>query len=118
MLNLQKAEAFPRIQPRNHDSRRMNRANHLDELDQREMGIELNAARMEAINIVLDFYERCEDCRNACQLMKIMDQEFADKSGKKHLYNLLPAGPLSSIHKLADLPNLGHQVNKCFGTSY
>ncbi len=98
----------------------MNRANHLDEFDQHasEMGIELNAARMEAINFVLDFYEHCEDCRNTRQLMKIMDQEFADKGGKKYLYRLFPAGPLSSIHKLADLSNLGHQVDKGFGTSY
>lgn len=50
--------------------------------------------------------------------MKVMDQEFAELGGKKYLYRLFPNGPLSQIHQLADLPNLGHQTDKGFGTSY
>jgi len=120
MLNVQQAEAFPRKQPRNHEQRNINRSERFQGIEQRaeKMGIELNDDRLEAIEFVLDFYEHCEDCRNARQLMKIMDQEFADKGGKKYLYRLFPAGPLSQIHELADLPDLGHQTDKGFGTSY
>ena len=120
MLNIQKEEAFPRKQPRNSEPRSINRESHLNGIEVRakRMGIILNEERMEAIDFVLDFYEHCEDCRNARQLMKVMDQEFADLGGKKYLYRLFPNGPLSQIHELADLPNLGHQKDLGFGTSY
>jgi len=120
MLNIQQAEAFPRKQPRNHTARNINRSSQRQNIEQRakKMELELTNDRMEAVEFVLDFYEHCEDCRNARQLMKIMDQEFADKGGKKYLYRLFPAGPLSQIHELADLPNLGNQTDKGFGTSY
>ncbi len=120
MLNLQQSEAFPRKQPRNHTGRNINRNVRLDNIEHRakKMGLKLTAERMEAIEFVLDFYAHCEDCRNARQLMKVMDQEFADKGGKKYLYQLFPAGPLSQIHELADLPDLGNQTDKGFGTSY
>lgn len=119
-MNVHQAEAFPRKQPRNHDKRSINRSERYQGIEQRakNMGIELNDKRMEAIDFVLDFYEHCEDCRNARQLMKVMDQEFADKGGKKYLYRLFPKGPLSQIHELADLPDLGHQTDQGFGTSY
>ena len=120
MLNLQQTEAFPRKQPRNHTSRNINRDSRLENIQQRadKMNLELTDDRMEVIEFVLDFYEHCEDCRNARELMKVMDQEFADKGGKKYLYRLFPAGPLSQIHELADLPDLGNQTDKGFGTSY
>lgn len=120
MLNIQQAEAFPRKQPRNHEERNINRKERYSGIEQRAitMGIELTTERMEAIEFVLDFYEYCEDCRNARQLMKVMDQEFTDKGGKKYLYRLFPEGPLSQIHELADLPDLEHQTDKGFGTSY
>jgi len=120
MLNIQQAEAFPRKQPRNHQARSIDRNELYQGIEKRaqNMGLELNDARMEAVDFVLDFYEHCEDCRNARQLMTVMDQEFADKGGKKYLYRLFPAGPLSQIHELANLPDLGHQTDQGFGTSY
>lgn len=120
MLNIQQAEAFPRKQPRNHEKRNINRKERYLGIEQRaeKMGIILSEERMEAIDFVLDFYEHCEDCRNARQLMKVMDQQFAEEGGKKYLYRLFPNGPLSQIHQLADLPNLGHQTDLGFGTSY
>ena len=120
MLNIQQAEAFPRKQPRNHEARSIDRKGQLHGIEKRaqRMGLILNKEHMDAINFVFDFYEHCEDCRNARQLMTVMDQEFAEKGGKKYLYRLFPAGPLSQIHELADLPDLGHQTDLGFGTSY
>jgi tRNA 2-thiouridine synthesizing protein E len=120
MLNIQQTEAFPRKQPRNQEPQKIDREEHFRGMEQRakRMGIILNEERMDAINFVMDFYDHCEDCRNARQLMKVMDQEFTDLGGKKYLYRLFPNGPLSQIHQLADLPNLGNQTDKGFGTSY
>ena len=120
MLNIQQAEAFPRKQPRNHEARSIKREDHLRGIKGRakKMGLILTKERMQAIDFVLDFYEHCEDCRNARQLMTVMDQEFTELGGKKYLYRLFPNGPLSQIHELAQLPNLGHQTDKGFGTSY
>lgn len=120
MLNIQQSEAFPRKQPRNNEERKIDRKSHLHGIEQRakRMAIILSEERMDVIDFVLDFYERCEDCRNARQLMKAMDQEFAELGGKKYLYRLFPNGPLSQIHELADLPNAGNQTDRGFGTSY
>ena len=120
MLSTQQIEAFPRKQPRNHTKRTIHRADHYKGMEARaqKMGLTLNDAHREAIDFVLDFYKYCEDCRNARQLMNVLDQEFAEKGGKKYLYRLFPQGPLSQIHALANLPNLGHQTDLGFGTSY
>lgn len=84
----------------------------------RERGIGLTAEHMEVIDFVLDFYENCDDCQNARQLADLLQAEFSSKGGRKYLYQLFPDGPLSTIHELADLPNLGHQTDKSFGTRW
>ncbi|HIO92617.1 MAG TPA: hypothetical protein EYG68_07205 [Leucothrix mucor] len=120
MLNTQIAEAFPRSQPRSSGHQRVQKDDVYAAIEQRavEMDVELSAERLEVIDFVLEFYAHCEDCRNARQLMKVMDQEFAEKGGKKYLYKLFPQGPLTQIHDLTDLPDLRNQVDKGFGTSY
>ncbi len=120
MLNTQKAEAFPRSQPRSSGHKRVQKENVYDAIKQRAaaMDIALTKERLEVVDFVLDFYAHCEDCRNARQLMKVMDQEFAEKGGKKYLYRLFPQGPLSQIHELTNLPDLRNQVDNGFGTSY
>lgn len=116
MLSVQEAEVFPGKRPeKGHSSRQ---AVNTIEKNAQKKGIELTPERLEAIEFVQDFYEHCDDCKNARQLMNIMDQEFADKGGKKYLYRLFPDGPLSTIHDLIELPNLGNQVDLGFGTSY
>ncbi len=116
MLSIQEAEVFPGKRPDNGDTSRQS-ANVIEQRAQ-EKQIELTPERLEAIEFVQDFYEHCDDCKNARQLMNIMDQEFAEKGGKKYLYRLFPDGPLSTIHDLIDLPNLANQVDPGFGTSY
>jgi tRNA 2-thiouridine synthesizing protein E len=81
-------------------------------------GIVLTADHMNAINFVLDFYEHCDDCQNARALADMLQDEFSMLGGRKYLYQLFPLGPLSTIHDLADLPNLGHEADKSFGTRW
>lgn len=81
-------------------------------------GLELSDEHMEVINFVLDFYETCDDCQNARALADMMQDEFAQQGGRKHLYQLFPDGPLSTIHELADLPSLGNETDQSFGTRF
>lgn len=114
MLSVQEAEVFPGKRPEDYQEAAMSGV----ERRAQAMDFDLSPERIEAIEFVQDFYEHCSDCKNARQLMKIMDKEFSDKGGKKYLYKLFPAGPLSTIHDLIDLPDLNYQVDKGFGTSY
>lgn len=120
MLQTQLAEAFPRSQPRTTGNQRLQREQILECVKQRADTIDfsLTVDRLDVIEFVLDFYEHCEDCRNARQLMKVLDQEFTEKGGKKYLYRLFPNGPLTQIHDLTNLPDLRNQVDTGFGTSY
>lgn len=83
-----------------------------------EKGITLTDAHMNVVNFVLDFYEHCDDCQNARALADMVQEEFIPQGGRKYLYQLFPAGPLSTIHDLADLPNLGNEKDKSFGTRW
>lgn len=83
-----------------------------------ELGQKLTDAHMEVIDFVLDFYEICDDCENARKLADLLQDEFTVKGGRKYLYQLFPNGPLSTIHDLADLPSLGHESDKSFGTRW
>lgn len=81
-------------------------------------GLELSAEHMAVINFVLDFYEHCDDCQNARVLADMMQDEFMQQGGRKYLYQLFPDGPLSTIHDLADLPKLGNESDRSFGTNW
>ena len=84
----------------------------------RTRGMELTDEHMDVINFVLDFYEHCDDCENARALADMVRDEFIPQGGRKYLYRLFPDGPLSTIHYLADLPSLGNQNDRSFGTSF
>ncbi len=84
----------------------------------KSMKIKLTKAHKDVIDFVLDFYEVCDDCENARKLADMMQDEFEFQGGRKHLYRLFPDGPLSTIHELADLPSLGNETDKSFGTSW
>ncbi len=58
------------------------------------------------------------EATNAYRVYRILLKAFADKGGKKHLYRLFPYGPLFTIHLLAQLPRLRHDVDPHFGTAY
>ncbi len=55
---------------------------------------------------------------NAYRVYRILLKAFADKGGKAHLYRLFPLGPIFTIHLLAQLPRLVHDVDPHFGTAY
>ena len=81
-------------------------------------GIKLTDRHWDVIKFVLDFYEVCDDCENARKLADMLQDEFTPKGGRRYLYQLFPNGPLNTIHDLADLPSLGHETDKSFGTRW
>ena len=83
-----------------------------------ERDITLTDAHMDVVNFVLDFYEHCDDCQNARALADMMQEKFLRQGGRKYLYQLFPDWPLSTIHDLADLPKLGNESDKSFGTNW
>ncbi len=90
------------------------------QIDQKakSLGLKLTDAHREVIDFILDFYEVCDDCENARKLADMIQDEFAGQGGRKYLYRLFPNGPLTTIHELADLPSLGHETDKSFGTRW
>jgi len=84
----------------------------------KEFGLQLSDEHREVIDFILDFYEVCDDCENARKLADMLQDEFKEMGGRKYLYQLFPEGPLSTIHELADLPSLGHEKDKSFGTRW
>ncbi len=83
-----------------------------------ELGLSLNDQQWDVINFVMDFYEICDDCKNARKLADIMQEEYAVQGGRKYLYQLFPKGPINTIHDLVDLPNLRNETDKSFGTRW
>jgi len=120
MLTTHEVEIFPRVEPEKRHRPKINRAEVEQRVEKnaRSMGMVLSEQHQQVIAFVLDFYEACDDCRNARQLMNLMKREFRDQGGQKMLYRLFPQGPLSTIHNLTELPDLRHQVDLGFGTSY
>ena len=58
------------------------------------------------------------EATSAYLVYRVLLKAFADKGGKKHLYELFPYGPVFTIHLLAGLPRLRHDVDPHFGTAY
>lgn len=59
-----------------------------------------------------------KEATSAYRVYRILLKAFRDKGGKKHLYRLFPYGPIFTIHLLAQLPRLRHDVDPHFGTAY
>lgn len=120
LLSTHEAEIFPRVEPVKRDKPKINRkqVEARVEINATNMGMSLGKQHHQVISFVLDFYEHCDDCRNARQLMNLLRSEFKEEGGQRMLYRLFPKGPLSTIHDLAELPGLRHQVDLGFGTSY
>ena len=55
---------------------------------------------------------------SAYRVYRVLLKAFKHKGGKKHLYRLFPHGPLFTIHLLAQLPRLRHDIDPHSGTAY
>ncbi len=73
-------------------------------------------------------HERTEACQygqlsasealDAYRVYRVLTKAFKHKGGKKYLYKLFPYGPIFTIHLLAQLPRLLHDVDPHYGTAF
>ena len=78
----------------------------------------LHKDHWEVLELVLDIYESCQECRQARKMMRMLESEFKDRGGKRYLYMLFPDGPVRQTHELAGLSRLHNQTDAGFGTSF
>ncbi|SKA72127.1 sulfur relay protein, TusE/DsrC/DsvC family [Thiothrix eikelboomii] len=84
----------------------------------KDLELKLTAQHRDVIEFVLDFYEYCDDCENARALADLVHEEFIFQGGRRYLYKLFPAGPLNTIHYLADLPALKYETDPSSGIRF
>lgn len=84
----------------------------------KELQLKLTEPHREVIEFILDFYEHCDDCENARALADLLHEEFMLQGGRRYLYKLFPAGPLNTIHYLADLPALKYETDPSSGIRF
>lgn len=83
-----------------------------------DIQLKLTEAHREVIEFILDFYEHCDDCENARALADLLHAEFCTQGGRRYLYKLFPAGPLNTIHYLADLAPLKYETDPSSGIRF
>lgn len=114
-------EMFPRAEPMLHPPLPILKTAQvyaLIEQRAKDLQIKLSERQRAVIDFVLDFYEHCDDCENARALADLMHDEFYTEGGRRYLYKLFPAGPLNTIHYLADLPALKYETDPSSGIRF
>lgn len=79
-------------------------------------GLTLTTAHWEVIDALRNHYQEYGPDANARSLLHCMETEFADRGGKKYLYDLFPLGPVNQGCRIAGLPLPPHSSNPSFGS--
>ena len=80
--------------------------------------IQLTEAHWEVVYYLREHYLEFGSSKNARELNNILNNEFADRGGKKYLRSLFPGGPVTQGMRIAGLPLPPHTEDQGFGTSY
>lgn len=81
-----------------------------------EEQITLSQEHWEVINFLRDYYRRCGPCPSGRAVQGLLEEEFARKGGRKHLYHLFPHGPVVQAYKIAGLPLPAYSMDPSFGS--
>lgn len=76
---------------------------------------ELSEAHWHVIYALRDFYRENGRATSARELMHILEKDFADKGGRRYLYELFPKGPVSQGSRLAGVPAPPYSSDPSFG---
>ncbi|RMD68686.1 MAG: TusE/DsrC/DsvC family sulfur relay protein [Gammaproteobacteria bacterium] len=82
-----------------------------------EEGIELTEDHWEVINFLRAYYKEHGQPKYARQVLEALEERFADKGGRKYLYQLFPKGPVNQGTRIAGLPHPLYTVDPSFGTA-
>ena len=99
---------------------------HLSELDDwsediaracaREDGLELTDEHFNILSYLRKYYDKNGQGYNARTLLNVMEYEFGNWEGKRHLYELFPKGPVSQGCRYAGLPLPPNCNDNSFGS--
>jgi len=81
-----------------------------------EESIALSKEHWDIINFLRDHYQRCGPCPNGRAVLGLLEDNFAQQGGKKHLYHLFPRGPVVQACKIAGLPLPPYSTDASFGS--
>ena len=100
---------------------------HLEELDPwskeraldvaQEQGIEMTDSHWDVVNFLRDRYVREGQAKSGRIVVEALEQQYADKGGKRYLYTLFPHGPVTQGSKIAGLPLPAYTTDPSFGSS-
>jgi tRNA 2-thiouridine synthesizing protein E len=83
----------------------------------KQEGIELTDEHLEIVHWLRDYYLEHGPAKNGRELGDMLDEEFADRGGRKYLRRLFPNGPVAQGMRIAGLSVPPHTENIGFGTS-
>lgn len=81
-----------------------------------EEGITLSKEHWDVINFLRGHYQRCGPCPNGRAVLSLLEENFSQQGGKKHLYHLFPRGPVVQACKIAGLPLPPYSTDISFGS--
>jgi len=83
-----------------------------------EENISLTDEHIDVLNYLRKYYDKNGQGYNARTLLNVMEFEFGNWQGKKHLYELFPKGPVFQGCKLAGIPLPPNCNDPSFGSSH
>lgn len=78
--------------------------------------IDLTPEHWEVVNFLREHFEDCGLAPSGRILLRHLEDEFSKQGGRKYLYRLFPAGPVSQGSRIAGLPLPPYSSDKSFGT--
>lgn len=81
-----------------------------------EENIALSQEHWAVIHFLRDHYQRCGPCPSGRAVQGLLEEEFANKGGRKYLYHLFPRGPVVQSYKIAGLPLPAYSTDPAFGS--
>jgi tRNA 2-thiouridine synthesizing protein E len=79
-------------------------------------GIELTAEHLEVIHLLRDHYHFHGHDLSGTRLLRALEEPFGRRGGRKHLFELFPAGPISQGCRIAGLPAPPYSKDLSFGS--
>ena len=79
-------------------------------------GIRLSTEHMEVIQLLRDHYRFHGQDMSGTRLLRALEEPFARRGGRKHLFELFPGGPISQGCRIAGLPAPPYSKDLSFGS--
>lgn len=80
-------------------------------------GIELTEDHWDVVYCLRDYYVKKGIPETGREVGDMLDEQFKEQGGRKHLRRLFPEGPVAQGMRIAGLPIPPHTVDDGFGTS-